>query len=447
MYLIDIKSARNKTTVFFLVSTGRKMRNPWILGMVILPWLMVTTSALHLKENVIFNKVKEVSLSRSSWKLTMIVDLDAYDLYFVKTLNYIKELEEKISTTYKKFEDGGHVQLTSHFLALRDELKLINNTREKIKGRFDNYRALHVVSKRSVLRKKRALLPFVGSIYSFLFGLTSESDMKDIRQAINDLGDNQDGLRHVVQKSLSVMNKSQHEIIENRNRINKLNQGISVLTRNLDNLSIKSQDAIYKINNFLQYYLHLNSLTNSAQELIIEMVQFFEDLGRQIDMLANGELTPVVIAPIKLKDALIKIEQNLPEILQLPVDPTENLWAYYQTIKCATMIEDNKVIIILNIPLINLAEKMDIYEVINLPLPNLKLPQLVNNLDTKSMLAAYDLEAHAFAIDTTRTRYSLLTKEEVTRCTSHTEGFCQFISPLYPSNVSKFCVIAVYCQS
>ena len=40
------------------------MRNPWILSMVILPWLMVTTSALLLKENVIFNKVKEVSLSR-----------------------------------------------------------------------------------------------------------------------------------------------------------------------------------------------------------------------------------------------------------------------------------------------------------------------------------------------------------------------------------------------
>ena len=83
--------------------------------MVILPWLMVTTSTLLLKENVIFNKVKDVSLSRLSWKLTMIVHLDAYVLYFVKTLNYIKELEEKISTMYKKFEDGGTFSLLRTF--------------------------------------------------------------------------------------------------------------------------------------------------------------------------------------------------------------------------------------------------------------------------------------------------------------------------------------------
>ena len=55
---------------------------------------------------------------------------------------------------------------------------------------------------------------------------------------------------------------------------------------------------------FLHFYLNLNTpVNNNTQELFIEIVQQFEELGRQVDSLAAGKFTPGVTSPDNLRQA------------------------------------------------------------------------------------------------------------------------------------------------
>ena len=401
------------------------------------------SSALFMKENVFFLKTNEVALSRSSWRLTMVADLGVYDDFFDRTLNYIQRVDQAAWDSYRKFVKS-NVDYGHHFNTLRQELTFINRTRERLFDKFSSYHLLHDTKNKIPSRRKKALLPFVGSVYSVLFGLTTDSDLIEVRQAVNDLSSNQQKIRHVVNQSLTVMNKTREEVIENRIRINEIQNGIIKLSIYLDNFINNTSNKINGLTQFLHFYIKLNTLVSNAQELVVELVQHFEDLGRQVDSLSTGKLTPGVISPQALRNALIEIGLHLPTMLQLPMNPQDDLWTFYQTVKCDTIIDNNKILIMLNIPLINQAEKMDIYKVINLPLPFYESNGDKSKKEESSMIAYYNLETKLFAIDHSRTRYSLLTPEIESRCVHGNAGFCQFIEPLYPVNLSPYCIITLF---
>ena len=107
--------------------------------------------------------------------------------------------------------------------------------------------------------------------------------------------------------------------------------------------------------------------------MVIELIQHYEDLKDQIDLLSLGKLTPGVIAPDEFRSILLHIKEKLPKNLLLAMEPLTNLWSFYQIVSSNAVIIDNKLVILLNIPLIDRSDKMDIYRVINLPLPNLKI--------------------------------------------------------------------------
>ena len=194
-------------------------------------------------------------------------------------------------------------------------------------------------------------------------------------------------------------------------------------------------------------YLTLNSMVNIAQELVMEMIQRFEDLERQIDTLSSGRLTPGVISSKELRDILLDISNNLPKDLNLLINPSTQLWDYYRTITCTTTMIENKIMIILHIPLANQVDRLEIFEVINLPLPNLDSKVVYDSFKPKRMTAMYDIESEIIAIDKARTKYSLLTKDQSKQCISNKFDVCKSITPLYPTNVNKFCVIALFLSN
>ena len=99
--------------------------------------------------------------------------------------------------------------LVNDFRGLSNELKTLRETYFGVNARLTEYHALHT-------RTRRSLIRFVGQAFSFLFGTVSEGDMGAIRRNLHVLRDNQVGLAHVVQESLSLINVSRTRIAENR---------------------------------------------------------------------------------------------------------------------------------------------------------------------------------------------------------------------------------------
>jgi hypothetical protein len=163
-------------------------------------------------------------------------------------------------------------------------------------------------------------------------------------------------------------------------------------------------------------------------------------LQLKLNMLSMGHLSPSVIDPNNLRILLSDIKSKLPPHLRLPKDEKRDIWQYYQFMTCSTVLEKDSILVILNVPLMDLTKKIDIYKVHNLPVT-------VHNMTTSSkpnsMVAHFDLETKYFAVNKDKTKYSLLDNDSISRCTNPLIDFCEIKNPIFPINLSNLCVIWV----
>ena len=73
-----------------------------------------------------------------------------------------------------------------------------------------------------ISRSKRSLLPWGGDLLNALFGNATESDLEGLRKQISNLAVNQNVLVHVVENSLSMLNKTNTLASQNRHAMNNL---------------------------------------------------------------------------------------------------------------------------------------------------------------------------------------------------------------------------------
>ena len=117
-------------------------------------------------------------------------------------------------------------------------------------------------------------------------------------------------------------------------------------------------------------YIWIFYLPFQVQELI-KLFQSDITLIRQyLDVHSTGKLTPVLVDPHYLRKELIKINNQLPTSLSLPEDPTTNIWHYYKFVTVTPIIQDDKLIMMIRTPLIDLDFSMTLFKFYNLPIFN-----------------------------------------------------------------------------
>ena len=391
-----------------------------------------------VRQNVVFTKESEIHVTRSTWTVTLDLDLKPYETLLNKYLTDITKVAVVNWDTIKTIKKDLEPQFTQHFIDLEDELRHLNDTRRKLVDTFDDYRSLHQ-------RSRRSILPFVGDALSWLFGTTSESDMNNIRVALKTLNSNQGKLQHVVKQSLSMVNMTHNQVIQNRKRLNKLNEGMREIYTALRNYSKQTNSEIEDLKVFLNFYIQLQTVVANSREMMMEILAYMEDLKMQVNMLSIGKLSPNTILPSKLLDILNEVKMKLPHSLNLPLNPMKRLWDYYKILLCSTVFEEDKILIVLKIPMINNDNKLTVYKVHNLLVPHYEVNsnQLPRKLNGKHLVAQYKLEGKAIALNKQRTKYMLLNSKESRECTKTNTNFCKLSSPMYPINAHKYCVIAL----
>ena len=66
---------------------------------------------------------------------------------------------------------------------------------------------------------------------------------------------------------------------------------------------------------------------------------------------------------------------------------------------------------------------------------------------THDILSEYELETKAITVSKERSKYVLLKDEEVKQCTGSLTSHCVLRSPVYPVNLSKFCIISLFMRN
>ena len=250
---------------------------------------------------------------------------------------------------------------------------------------------------------------------------------------------NQDELTHVITESLTIINASRVQISENRITINDLTTKLAKLDEKLMNITDEIHAKLERFESFVSTHFSIDRVLTELHAIITRMTVYLEHLALQLNMLSLGRLTPSTLTPNNLQNILIKIGQNLQPPLKLPQDPRTNLWSYYQHLKCSTIIEENRILVVVPIPLLDMVESFEIFKVINIPFPSMSAAEM-----GAQITAQYKLESEAIAVDTGRSKIILLNENESNECKNPILGFCSVNGPIFPLNINKFCVTSLF---
>lgn len=397
----------------------------------------VDHSIIH--ENVLFYKEGEMSLSSSRWILTLVLDVDVYDNFISQLtadIKHAKNVTDMISRHYSHAEKQ-MVGYLSVFRSFQDEVITLEEMNNDIKQSF-----IHLKTMKS--RPKRAVLEFLSGVLGFIFGNSlSSSDLNDIRANINVLAQNQQIISHTLEKSLSVLNVTQSAVRKNRQSINDIIDSLGDIRKELNHIVEQLGQKVFELQQFVHLFAKINMIIEELRLAIQRSLYYFFNLKMQINALSMQKLTPNIIDPQEFRLVLKDIETQLPKSFGLPVDIDVELWSLYKKLGCQTIMEDNRILIIVPIPLIDYTKQMDLYKVYNLPLP-ISTVYDNNNVTKSEVLTYYDLEAKYMAINPERTQFMLLDQKDREICRVGFSKLCTLRKPIHQTNLANKCLVAIF---
>ena len=213
----------------------------WLVGMLLLTGLSNTQSG------VFFIKRDSVHTVYSSWLLTLTVDMQPYRAQLGELGEELRKFEQAIHfVRYRGDNIGGKTGQRAYHKEVQYELESeLSKFRERYYNLWDVYNEVLVVintqgASKTKERNKRAVLPGVGSVLSFLFGTATEANLDQIKRMVIKLGSSQGQVIHVVEKSITLLNKTNTAVEENRHVLNLLRNAtvkfqfhLAALTRQL----------------------------------------------------------------------------------------------------------------------------------------------------------------------------------------------------------------------
>ena len=205
-------------------------------------------------------------------------------------------------------------------------------------------------------RKKRAVFGFGGKNLNFLFGILTQGDI-DVQKHVSTLEANQQNIIHVLEDSITILNTSRIEIVENIHSINDILSTLSDINNKTNNVTEELSDQIAEVESFLQMYLKLDLIVEELKQTMQNALVLLENLKLQVSMLSTEMLSPLVISPINLQATLKDIASKLPRAFRLPDNIERSLWKYYTYLRCATIVTNNQILIVVSIPILDFSSK------------------------------------------------------------------------------------------
>ena len=126
-------------------------------------------------------------------------------------------------------------------------------------------------------------------------------------------------------------------------------------------------------------------------------------------------------------------------------NPRTDLWLFYRQLSTTALLDENKIVAVITIPVLQIRNQFEVYRVYSLPLPTENLQ--TDNADAPDMTASFKLEARGLMKDKGRTRYALLTEAEIDKCSDLSVKCCNVESPLFPVNLAKICIVNLFLKN
>ena len=188
---------------------------------------------------------------------------------------------------------------------------------------------------------------------------------------------------HIV----SILNLTRYETQVNRQWINII---LKELTKSNEDIR-----ALFNITNQLatqvqvqNIVLHLRAMLANLRDCLHFMKQLANHVLEYIDTATTGTLTPHLIPVPDLQQMLYQIESELPPNMHLPI-PSSDPMHFYRYLRTHVLVEENQFLLLIDVPIQDRAQQIQIYQIINLPVP-VGNYLMKYTMDTKYLGVTYD---------------------------------------------------------
>ena len=402
----------------------------WIIFMCVFGALSVRIKMFLLKESVIFKKLSDIHTSRSHWKLTLVEDLTNYVPSIIIAQSQTTHLQVELRILLAHLKGNVSQSWKPELNELASDLRNLVSEIGELSSTYRDLEKLDSQPKRH--RRKRSLIPLIGTLGSYLFGMVSESDLNAIKRNVHKLFNNQNRIVHVLNESLSLMNISRGEIKQNRDKINEVIKSVEGLNYGLSRIQLREMEEEHMMKILVRSITALRRVRSNFWRLFRNLRTF----QLQLNSLSQGRLSPIVINPETLLEILKEIKSQLRPPFILPKDPSSNLWHYYKTLTVSTAIRGGKLVMVIKIPLVDTNSRLELFELFNLHFPG------EGNLATST--AQYQIEAKGLAINYGRTEYMLLSEQDVAGCNRQLDFYCELNNVRYMTNAKRHCITSLF---
>ena len=407
-----------------------------ILLMVVSPCL--TTSNSLWRDSVFFQHLDKIHTSQAEWKLTIVQDVRSFpkliDSAEKQVSGLISEVLQFLPVTSRKRVSFS----TSTLRLVPSELNHLLADLKDLKLRTTALYQLGLSP--TTQRFRRGLLPFIGQAASYLFGTVSEHDLSLVQSNLHRLQNNQKNIVHVLHQALTLMNVSQVSIQENRHAINSIIDTIADFRNTYLSFQTKTDAEIGQLRNSVNVMFQCLTAVGKASTQVGHLQSHYERLLLQLHIMTTLKLTPHIIAPHLLSSMLIGLKSKLPASLSLPEDPMENIWFYYRKLKVTSAFHDGCLIFVVDLPLIQVDSQFDLFQIHSFPVA---APSNMSEGFRKATVQ-YAVDHAALAINFGRTRYFLLSSEELRQCTQAEDAYCRVNKPMFLTSAQLHCELSLF---
>ena len=407
--------------------------------LMILPFLLGTTVLAQSGTHFVYEN--RIYASYSSWVISYSVELAPY-LHHLQTIqeeintfrNDAEIILQRPPTNESVFHQSRHIRFQIMRL-LKEETQTFVNEFSTIKSLIHTIKTFTQENEESFFsdRNKRAILPFVGKVMSFLFGVSTVENVNRIRSSLVQLGNRQEQVIDVLATSFSLINKTNQEIHINRQAISRIANATAALQ-----IEFRAFYTQFYMDLFPEFvYVQLISRVHAVFNIISSTMRQFHlslnNLLLHLQSSLQGKLSPSLIPPSQFVTVLTRVQSELPADIQLPYPLSKDgLLKYYQYIQPMVVPARNSFHIVMAIPLMHSDTEYEIHRAVQVPVPH---PQ--------GILGAQNvLETEYFAISRDHNHFINLNVNEVLHCLDG--PICKFVTPQL--SVMKFpqCIISLY---
>ena len=279
-----------------------------------------------------------------------------------------------------------------------------------------------------ILRARRGLCDGCGQAISWIFGLTTDSELRDTNEALERLAKLGEDTRKMVNLHTTILNSSSihmQKISKQVSRVTELlytvNEQVSLIGQHVENTDQIEFTVINSVT--------LLSSLSYASEALGELRSKFINLKLGIDQMRGGYLNTNLVPPQTLLTIIQDIiNQNLKSLWPATTDYIVQMYRYISV----KSLPHNNLSFVIQIPLEGIPSiRLNLYKIIQIPHP-LDTNLVINYSELPKYFSISD--DHSFFVE----------QDSLSSCRSYEDLYvCPINRPLYTTEVSS-CALALF---